>query len=82
MNAATMYVACRSRLVRVQAGGVRLVVQPGSTDVRGRGVLKEFFFDRVPVEPGDGAQPPGDGGAGPAFGLQVPGEGLDIGAPD
>ena len=61
---------------------MRLIVQPGAADVRGRGVLEEFFFDGVPVEPGDGAQPLGDGGAGAASGLQVAGEGLDVGAPD
>ena len=65
----------RAELVAVQRGGVRLIIQPRAADVRGRGVLEEFFFDRVLVEPGDGAQPPGDGGAGTALGLQVPGEG-------
>jgi hypothetical protein len=56
----------RAELVAVQGDGMGLVVQPRTADVRGRGVLQEFFFDRVPVEPGDGAQPPRDGGAGPA----------------
>ena len=68
--------------IAVQAGGMRLIIQSRAADVGGRGVLEEFFFDRVLMEPGDGAQPPGDGGAGAAFGLQVPGEGLDAGAPD
>jgi hypothetical protein len=72
----------RAELVAVQRGGVRRVVQPWAADVCGRGMLEEFFLDGVPVEPGDGAQPPGDGGAGAAFGLQVAGEGLDVGAPD
>jgi len=45
-------------------------------------VIDEFLFDRVLVEPGDGAQPPGDGCPGPASGLQLTGEGLDIGAAD
>src|SRR5215831_8052638 len=35
---------------------------------------------RVPVEPGDRAQPAGDGGAGPAAGFHVTGEALDVGA--
>jgi len=48
--------------------------------MRGRGVLDQVFLYRVPVEPGDGAQPPGDGGPGPAVGLQVTGEALDAGA--
>jgi hypothetical protein len=50
--------------------------------VRSRRGAEEFFFDRVPVEPGDGGQPPGDRGAGPAPLLQVPGEALDVGAAD
>jgi hypothetical protein len=70
----------RAELVAVQRG--RLVVQPGSADVRGRRVLKEFLLDRILIEPGDGAQPPGDCGTGPAFGLQVAGEGLDVGPPN
>ncbi|MGA9833162.1 MAG: hypothetical protein WBQ71_18765 [Trebonia sp.] len=72
----------RAELIAVQRGGVRLIIQSRAADVGGRGVLEEFFFDRVLVEPGDGAQPSGDGSAGAAFGLQVPGEGLDVGAPD
>jgi hypothetical protein len=71
-----------AELVAVQGGGVRLVVQPRSADVRGRGVVEEFFLDGVLVEPGDGAQPPGDGGAGAAAGLQFAGERLDVGAAD
>ena len=70
----------RPDLVAVQGGGVRLVVQPGTADVRGGRVLEELFFDGVLVEPGDGAQPPGDGGAGAAAGFQLAGEGLDVGA--
>ena len=45
-------------------------------------MLQEFFFDGVPVEPGDSAQPPGDGRAGPAAGFQLSGEAFDVGAPD
>jgi hypothetical protein len=47
--------------------GMRLIIQPWPADVSGRGVLEELFFDRVAVEPGDGAQPSGDGGAGAAL---------------
>jgi len=72
----------RTELVAVQGGGVRLVVQPGTADVGGRGVLQEFLFDGVPIEPGDGAQPPGDGGPGPPSGFQVTGEAFDVGAAD
>jgi hypothetical protein len=45
-------------------------------------MLEEFFFDRIFVEPGDGAQPPGNGGAGAPFGFQVAGEAFDVGAAD
>src|SRR5262249_58152370 len=48
---------------------------------RGR-VIEEIFFDRVAVEPGDGAQLAGDGGPGAAAALQVTGEALDVGAAD
>ena len=59
---------------------MRFVVQPGATDVGGRGVVEQVFLDGVPVEPGDGAQSPGDGGPGAAAGFQVAGEALDAGA--
>ena len=36
---------------------MRLVIQPRSPDMRGRGMLEELFFGRVLYEPGDGAQP-------------------------
>jgi hypothetical protein len=45
-------------------------------------VLEELFFDRVLVEPGDGAQPPGNSGAGAPFGFQVACEAFDVGAAD
>ena len=45
-------------------------------------MLEELFLDRVPVEPGDGAQPPGDRGAGPPSRFQVAGEAFDVGAAD
>jgi hypothetical protein len=44
----------------------------------GRGMIEKFFFHRVFVQPGDGAQPPGDRGAGPAPGFEFPGETFDI----
>jgi len=72
----------RAGLVAVQGGRARLVVQPGTADAGGRGVIEEFFFDGVLAEPGDGAQPAGDGGAGTAAGFQFAGEGLDAGAAD
>ena len=56
-----------AELVTVQRDGVRVVVDARPADMGSRGVLEEFFFDRVFVEPGDGAQPPGDGRAGPAL---------------
>src|SRR5438132_14207445 len=45
-------------------------------------MVQELFLDRVPVEPGNGAQPPGDGGAGAPSGFQVPGEAFNVGAAD
>jgi hypothetical protein len=45
-------------------------------------MIQELFLDRVPVEPGDGAQPPGDGGPGPSAGFQIAGEAFDVGAAD
>jgi hypothetical protein len=68
----------RAELIAVQGGGVRLIIQPGTADVRCGRVLQEFFFDRVFVEPGDRAQPPGDGGASAAACFQLAGEGLDV----
>jgi hypothetical protein len=50
--------------------------------VGGRGVIQELFFDRVFIEPRDGAQPPGDRSASPAPGFQLSGESLDVGAAD
>ncbi len=72
----------RAELVAVQGDRMGLVIQPRTADVSGRGMLQELFFDRVLVEPGDGAQPPGDGRAGPAPGFQSPGEAFDVGAAD
>ena len=45
-------------------------------------MIQQVFLHRVPVEPGDGAQPAGDCGASTAPGFQLPGEGLDVGTPD
>jgi hypothetical protein len=46
--------------------------------MNGRGMIEQFFLDRVPVEPGDRAQPPRNGGPGPASCFQFAGEALDI----
>ena len=43
-------------------------------------MVQELFFDRVPAEPGDGAQSAGDGGARSPSCFQVPGKALDISA--
>src|SRR5260221_2388203 len=68
----------RAELVAVQPGGVRLIIQPWPPDMgRGR-VSEEFFFDGVPVEPRDSAQPTCHRGAGAAAGFQVAGEVLDV----
>ena len=69
-------------LVAIQSDGMRLVIQPRTADVSGRGMLEELFLDRVLVEPGDGAQPPGDGGARSPSCFQVAGEAFDVGASD
>ena len=45
-------------------------------------MLQKLLLDRVPVEPGDGAQPPGDGRAGPAAGFQFSGEAFDVRSAD
>ena len=42
-----------AELVAVQGGGVRLIVQPRPSHVRGGRVVEELFLDGVPVEPGD-----------------------------
>jgi len=70
----------RAEFVTVQPGGVRLIVEPGPADLGGGRVIEELLLDGVPVEPGDGAQPPGDGGPGAAAGLQIAGEAFDVGA--
>ncbi len=46
--------------------------------MRSRGVIQQFFLDRIAVEPGDGTQTAGDGGPGAAVGFEVAGEALDI----
>ena len=61
---------------------MRLIVHPWAADMGGWGMLKEFFLDRVPVEPGDSAQPPGDSRSSTAAGFQFAGEALDVGAAD
>ena len=45
-------------------------------------MLEELLFDRVSLEPSDGAQPPDDGGARSHSCFQVAGEAFDIGASD
>ena len=67
-----------AELVTVQPDGMRLIVQAGTADMRGRGMLQQLFLHRVLVEPGDRAQPPGDGRPGPATGFQIAGEAFDI----
>ena len=72
----------RAEFVAVQRDCMRLIIQPRTADVSGRGMFEEVFPDRVLVEPGDGAQPPGDGRAGPAPHLEFPGEAFDVAASD
>ena len=72
----------RAELIAIQGGGMGLIVQPRPPDVGGRGVIQEFFFDGILVEPRDGGQPAGDGGAGASPGFQLAGEAFDVGAAD
>jgi hypothetical protein len=67
-------------LVAIEAGGVGLVVEAGSTHVRRRGDRDEAFLFGVAVEADHGAEPAGDRGPGPTQGLDVAGEALDVGA--
>ena len=53
----------RAELVAVQ-GVACDCIQPRTADMRRRGMRQEILLHRVPVEPGDGAQPTGDRGAG------------------
>jgi len=48
---------------------MRLIIQARAADMSRRRVIEELLLDGVPVEPGDGTQPPGDGGPGTAAGL-------------
>jgi hypothetical protein len=41
-------------------------------------MIEQVLLHRVPVEPGDGAQPPGDGGPGTTAILQVASEALNV----
>jgi hypothetical protein len=45
-------------------------------------VVDQVLLDGVPVQPGDGRQPPGDGGPGPAGCLEFSGEQFDVGPAD
>jgi len=69
----------RAELITVQRDGMGLIVQPRPTDMGSRGMLEKLLFDRVLVEPSDGAQPPGDGGARSPSCFQVAGEAFDVG---
>jgi hypothetical protein len=68
-------------LVAIQASGVGLVVQAGSTHMRSRRDRDQALLFGVAVEAGHGAQPAGDRGPRSAQGLEVAGEALDVGAP-
>ena len=65
-------------LVAVQAGGVGLVVQAGTPDVRRRRDADQTFLFGVAVEARHRAQPARDGGPGPAEGLEVAGKAFDV----
>jgi hypothetical protein len=61
----------RAKLVAVQPDGMRLVVQAWPPDMGGRRMVQQVFLHRIPVEPGDGAQPPGDSGPSASASFQV-----------
>ena len=63
-------------------GDVGLVVDAGSADVHGRGVLDDAFLLGVAVEADHGAQPAADGGAGLAAVFEVTGEAFDVDSAD
>jgi len=63
-------------------GDVGLVVDPGSADVHGRGVLDDAFLLRVAVEADDRAQAAADGGASLAAVFEVTGKALDVDSVD
>jgi hypothetical protein len=67
-------------LVAVQADGVRLVVEAGSTDVDCRGVGEKTLLFGVSVEAADRAEPAGNRRPRPPPDLEFPAVGLDIGA--
>jgi hypothetical protein len=68
----------RAKLGAVQPDGMGLIIQARAADMRGPGMLQQLFLHRVPVEPGDRAQPPGDGRPGTAARFQIAGEAFDI----
>jgi hypothetical protein len=43
----------RAELVAVQPRGGRVIGQPGTADMSGRGVIQQLFLHLVPVEAGD-----------------------------
>jgi hypothetical protein len=71
-----------AELVAVQRDRVRLIIQPRPPHMGRRGVIQEFFLDRVLVEPRDSAQPPGNGRPRPPSCFQVPGKAFDAGPAD
>jgi hypothetical protein len=70
----------RADFVAVQGGGVRIVVAPRPTDVRGRRVVEQVFLDGEPAWSGDDGQRAGDGRADSSGSFEVAGEQLDVSA--
>jgi len=68
----------RAEPIAAQASGLRFVIQARAADMNRRGVIEEFLFHGVLLEPGDGARPLGDGGPGPAADFQVTGKAFDV----
>ncbi len=67
-----------THLVAVEASGMGLVVEAGTTHVYARRVCNQALLLGVAIAAGHGAQAPGDGGPSPAEALKVAGEALDV----
>jgi hypothetical protein len=71
----------RTEFISVEPGDVRLVVEPGPTDMNRWRVIEKLLLDGVAVETGDGAESPGYRCASPPALLEVAAEALDVSAP-
>ena len=70
-----------AEFVAVEAGDVRLVVEPRPADMDRWRVLEKLLLDGIAVEAGDGAEPASHGSASLPALLEVAAEALDVRAP-